>query len=203
MKDFFSDLNRVVEVYVSIPALFWAGTILTGVFAVIGMIVTFRIWLPILLVITAIIILIMMWRRTLDVLTTEREILIRKAVSHIVCMSLKGKFPYKVDIPPKEILERKMKVVKENGVEFVTARLTMLEKADVDLQLLNKVLCDRFERYVDMTPGLGLKACSDVYNVLTLIDLRESDLAIEMRIVVADNWFAVRFLDRWYDERYE
>ena len=89
MREFWSKFKTLVEVYFSNPALFWAGFTLTIVFAIVGMIVSIKIW---------------------------------------------------------------------------------------------------------------LKACGDMYSLLTLIELQQLDEEIQLRIVIADNWLAVRFLDNWFQE---
>lgn len=136
----------------------------------------------------------------MDMMSPEREMLIRQVVSYVVSVSIRGRMPYRMDLPTKEILAKRMKISKSNGVEIATVPLLILEKEEIDLRLLDKALSDHFEMVVDRTPGLGIKAYGDFYNVLTLIELQKIDMEIILRIVIADNWFANRFLDNWFME---
>lgn len=200
MREFWSKFKTLVEVYFSNPALFWAGFTLTIVFAIVGMIVSIKIWLPIVAVILIAVLIAASIKAKVETVSPEREQLIRQVVSYVVFQSLRGKFPYKMDVPPKEILAKRILVRKYEGIEIATVSLLHLEKTEVDLSLLNKIFNDRFQAVVDITPGLGLKACGDMYSLLTLIELQKLDEEIQLRIVIADNWLAVRFLDNWFQE---
>ena len=200
MKNFILDLKEVVEVHFSNPALFWAGFSLSSVFMVVGLIVSIEVWLPIAAVIATAVLIAMAYKEYRDILSPEREQLIRQAVSYIVSMSIRGRMPYRVDLPTKEVLAKRMKISKKDGVEIVTVPLLILDKEDIDLRLLDKVFSDHFEMTVGMTPGLGLKAYEDSYNVLTLIDLKKLDMEVILHIVIADNRYAVQFLNNWFEE---
>lgn len=201
MKDFLSDINHVVDVHFTNPALFWAGFTLSGAFALVGLVVSFEVWMPIAAIIVVAALIAIAGRKKMDALSPEREMLIRQTVSHIVSMSIRGRMPYKFDLPTKEILAKRLKISKSKGVEVVAVPLLIIEKGEIDLQLLDKVLSDHLEMAVDMSPGIGIKAYSDFYNALTLIELQKLDMEIVLHIVIADNWFANRYLDNWFMEQ--
>ena len=88
MKAFLTDLKQVVEVHISSPALFWAGLTLISTFTVVGMIVSVRVWLPIVAILLAAILIAMAGRKHMDMMSPEREMLIRQVVSYVVSNDL-------------------------------------------------------------------------------------------------------------------
>lgn len=202
MKEFVKDLKTLIEVYISNPILFWMGLFLLLVFSIIGMIASIKLWLPVALVVIIVVCIIATCKESLNMLNPEREVFLKKAISYIIIISIRrNRFPYRIDIPSKEILAKRIKIIRRDGVEFAVVPLLPLDKIEeINLELLDKALSDHIEEVIDSTPDLGIKAHSDFYNAVTLIDLQKVDMEIQIRMVIADNWLAVRFLDNWFQE---
>ena len=203
MKQFCIEVRDLIEVHFSKPVLIFAGIILLLIFTMIGMVVTVHLWFPILALCIVLYCVYAAYLHSCKVITPERKVLLTNVISNAISYILRRKLPYAFDIPPREVIAKRMSIYKEAGIEIATITLTLMEKdvEDIDSKLLYKVFSDRLYNYCESTPGLGIEPVSLEWTVLSLVDVRLSDMEVVLRIVVADNWQAANFLKSWFKEQ--